>query len=216
MVGSSLAKIIKLPIPDYGLCFMSKEVIMETNTNEEIDSNNSGISFYSVLMPNSVPANSGILSAVTNPCCERLILFDYLINNRDRHNGNLLVDLENDPRMICIDNSHVFLGTGNADPLAVTLGVSDVRAFMDIYKNDFYTLIRRLCGFSIQKFKDEAEFIKNSISRGKIIEILQVIPTEWTADDDNILEGISRMLDQRIKLLDTFVVEVEKERVGNG
>ena len=68
MVGSSLARIIKLPIPDYGLCFMSKEVIMETNTNEEIDSNNSGISFYSVLMPNSVPANSGILSAVTN-CC---------------------------------------------------------------------------------------------------------------------------------------------------
>ena len=64
------------------------------NENEDIGNDNAGIAFYSVLMGNTVPANSGMLAEVVNPKSERMILFDFLINNRDRHNGNLLVNLE--------------------------------------------------------------------------------------------------------------------------
>lgn len=48
-----------------------------------------------------------MLSDVKNHETEKIILFDHLVNNYDRHNGNLLCDISSGATLYIIDNSHI-------------------------------------------------------------------------------------------------------------
>ena len=111
IVGAQIAEKINVTIPEYGLCRLTEEVIEKTNENEEIDFQNAGIGFFSKLIDNTTPIIPGLLSIITNCQTERLLLYDYILNNNDRHKGNMLIDISGNPRLVCIDNSHILLGT---------------------------------------------------------------------------------------------------------
>ena len=45
LIGSCIADIINLKIPEYGICNLSEDVISNTNENEDIDERNANLSF---------------------------------------------------------------------------------------------------------------------------------------------------------------------------
>ena len=88
-IGSNIADMIGLTIPEYGICNIEESVIEYTNFNEDIDIRNAGIAFYTKVYSKTIPINPrAMLSEVANHETEKIILFDHLVNNYDRHDGN--------------------------------------------------------------------------------------------------------------------------------
>lgn len=113
-IGSNIADIIGLTIPEYGICGFYEDVIEHTNCNDDIDKRNAGEAFYTKDYSKTIPVVSrGILSEVRNHETEKLLLYDYLVNNNDRHNGNLLCDISKGATLYVIDNSHIITGEPN-------------------------------------------------------------------------------------------------------
>ena len=48
-----------------------------------------------------------MLSLVENKETEKIILFDHIVNNCDRHKGNLIIDISKMAKLYVIDNSHI-------------------------------------------------------------------------------------------------------------
>lgn len=74
-IGSNIADVIGLTIPEYGICNMSETVIVNTNYNEEIDIKNAGYAFYSKTYSKTIPIiTRAMLSDVKNHETEKIIL----------------------------------------------------------------------------------------------------------------------------------------------
>ena len=62
LIGSCLGELLSIPIPEYGLCYLSEKVIsMGLSNMEEIptlDNRNAGICFYTKLYENTSPVQS--------------------------------------------------------------------------------------------------------------------------------------------------------------
>jgi len=83
---------IELTIPNYGLCYLGKDVILCSETDGEIDETNAGISFFTELLPKAVPRV--VWNEVKGYETEKIILLDHILNNFDRHKGNIFFDLK--------------------------------------------------------------------------------------------------------------------------
>ena len=211
-IGGNIASKLGLTIPEFGLCSISEEVILNFEENDEIDANNAGIGFYSVIIPNSVPVNYGMLSLVSNKLAEKMYLFDYIVNNHDRHNGNLLIDLSGDVRMVCIDNSHILfscLPYANESWETKLTKICEVDSFYEEYNSDFYKMVRNACGFDIAKFKMEVNDAKDTLNEAVFDSIISEIPSEWIKDE-NSLDCISRALKFRLDHIDDLVELIER------
>lgn len=115
LVGSCIADEMGLVIPEYGVCNLSEEVICTTNNNEDIDSRNAGTAFFTKDYSSTVPPSRQLLSFVKNKQVEKLILFDHVVNNCDRHIGNLLLDVRKEAILYVIDNSHIITAGNSQD-----------------------------------------------------------------------------------------------------
>ena len=104
LIGSCISDMIGLNIPEYGICNLSKDVIINTNLNEDIDERNAGIAFYTKDYSSTVPPVRSMLTFVEEKQTEKIILFDHIVNNIDRHMGNLLLDLHQNAILYIIDN----------------------------------------------------------------------------------------------------------------
>lgn len=107
-VGSLIADMFKINIPAYGIGILTEEVIANTNYNEDIDIDNAGPCFFTVYHGSTVPASKHLIQKISVEAIERLVLFDHIIANYDRHRGNLLMNASEDSELIVIDHSHVF------------------------------------------------------------------------------------------------------------
>ena len=107
LVGACIADELGLIIPEYGICNISKLVIESANDTEEIDERNAGYGFFSASYSNTVPMVPNLLSDIQIKQTELLILFDHIVNNFDRHNGNILLKIKPPLSLIFIDNSHI-------------------------------------------------------------------------------------------------------------
>ena len=85
LVGNSIADVVGLTIPRYGICELTADIIDNIEFSEFIDCRNAGLSYFSEVISNSTPINRIGLNRATNKETERLILFDHLIKNEDRH-----------------------------------------------------------------------------------------------------------------------------------
>lgn len=181
-IGSSIADIIGMTIPEYGICNLSKEVIQNTNFNEEIDHRNAGYAFYTKDYSKTIPAfTTGVLSSVRNHETEKIILFDHLVNNNDRHNGNLLCDISNGATLLAIDNSHII----TEEPkrifiLEEALDAQNILSskIMDINR-DIYELLCTQVGYSEEKLIKYASNIASLLTEEVLLEIKDTIPKEW-------------------------------------
>ena len=215
-IGSNIADIIGITIPEYGICNLSKEVIENTNLNEEIDNRNAGYAFYTKEYSKSIPVfPSGILSSVKNHETEKIILFDHLVNNNDRHNGNLLCDISKGAMMIAIDNSHIITEEPKcAFDLNDALDVNYILSNRIIYTNrDIYELLCTNVGYSEDILRKSAVCIKEHLTEEVLLEIKNSIPTEWRESVGNErIEQLFQVLKKRRTMLSDITEMIIEER----
>ena len=215
-IGACIADIMGITIPEYGICHMSSEVIENTNHNEEIDYRNVGYAFYTKAYPQAIPAyTSGILSFVRNCETEKILLYDHLVNNHDRHNGNLICDISNGAILIAIDNSHII----TEEPRRVF----DIEEALDekyiisnrvMYTNrDIYELMCTRVGYRDERLRECALYTQAVMDEDVLREIRDTLPKEWC---DSVgaekVEQLFEVLRRRIELLEDIATMIIEER----
>lgn len=215
-VGSNIADIIGLTIPEYGICDLTEKVIENTNYNEEIDIRNAGLAFYTKYYSKAIPAISmGMLASVSNKETEKIILFDHLVNNNDRHNGNLLCDISKGATLYVIDNSHIITSEPKV-PFVFEEAIknSEILSNRIIKTNgDVYDLLSYTIGYNENKVRECADEIRELLSQRMIEEIKKSIPICWI---DSIgkekTEQLFEVLNKRILLIDEIAEMIIRER----
>lgn len=188
-IGSSIADCIGLSIPNYGLCDLSEDVITKSsswNEEDELTSENAGLAFYSQNISKAVCPDPFLLSRVVNRETELVILHDLLINNQDRHIGNVLVEMCSEPYLYFIDNSHCLESH------------LDLKKFLS-RNNEIYDLLALTVGFNAKKLSSEAERIQNALTPSVLETIRATIPLAWskkvsTVEINQIFKGIQDRL----------------------
>jgi hypothetical protein len=180
-IGSSIAKVIGVTVPEFGICDLPIEMIYSNLDVDFLDEDNCGECFYSTYLSKAVPKVSWGIAK--NHEVERLILLDHILNNCDRHPGNLFID-NNTGIVYAIDYSHLFTNTSrpNLTPDFFKAEMDIQRCLSkDVLKNNYpvYDDICFRAGFSKKILYEESTRIKSLIKEENVEEILSLIPLKW-------------------------------------
>lgn len=218
-IGNSIADLIGLTIPRYGLCNLSVNVIDKTNNNYEIDSENAGIAFFSEYLNNTVPVDHKRLVQSQNKETEKLLLFDHLIKNEDRHDGNLICKVGRPSVIYYIDCSHFMAVDGhylNRDlDLDKELSPEEILS-TEILKNKNRNIYNTLCEtqcFDEIKLFHESKRIKQLISDELLDNIKDTIPAEWSIPrTKRRIDNIFTIIRKRLSMIDDITEMIAEER----
>jgi len=217
-VGNGIADLIGLTIPRYGLCNISETVIRETNENEEIDIANCGTAFFSETLTNSAPITRKALSEADNKETERLLLFDHLIKNEDRHKGNFLQKVAAHKIVYFIDCSHFLTKNGDLNtPIDIEKETSEENILdprlLSAPGENWYDIFCLNMGYREDILMKEAEKIKHVLSPGTLDMIKQSVPKEWiTEESGERVENMFLILRKRLEMIDKIAEMILKER----
>lgn len=215
-IGSNIADMLGLTIPEYGVCNLSKEVIVNTNQNEDIDERNSGLAFYTKDHTKTVPPNHTILSLVKNKEVEKLMLFDHIVNNCDRHEGNLLIEITREAKLYVIDNSHIVTKQIGKEKELFELELEDSSIFSRnilIKNQQIYDLLCSALGYNEDLLFEEAEKVKNSITEKFLSEIIENIPMVWIESvGKEIVDNIFKIINKRVSYICEIAQIIAEER----
>ena len=89
-IGNSIARAIGVTVPNFGICNLPYSVIFNNSDIDFLDDKNCGACFYSEFVSKAVPKI--IWSIAHNHEFERILLLDHILNNYDRHIGNMFFD----------------------------------------------------------------------------------------------------------------------------
>ncbi len=219
-VGNCVADIIGLNIPRFGLCNLSESAIINTNMNEEIDKDNRGISFYSEYIPKTTPLKRVDLSKIVNREVERLILFDFLIKDEDRHNGNILCTLTKEPQLYFIDCSHIMMRNRNINgdiDLNEELSNSVIlnTYLLSDKQNNPYDLLCKEIGYREDVLYRECSNIKSLITKKELEDIRNSIPDEWVTElTVKRIDDMFTVLRKRLEMIEEISEAIVGERRG--
>lgn len=133
-----LAILVDIPMPHCGVCIMDENTeIFDSNI---ASSNNYGCAFYSTFMPKTTKLLSSIINLIKNKdIFIKVLLFDHIIFNRDRNEGNLLVRFYKDNILLkVIDHTHVFINGAIWDSSCLSNAmrmICLVQKFLNIMRN---------------------------------------------------------------------------------
>lgn len=186
-IGARVAEALEIKIPDYGLAYLPEDVIDEAAFFIEglaLSVENSGVCFYSKML-RATPLQYERLRNNNDVGIASIVLYDYMLNNCDRHDGNVLITLSGE--VYCIDNSHIIVDKNDRS--------SDVTKYLEpsnVNSIEFYlTNIERynllMGNVSDEYLLGQAKLYKMRITKSLLESIKQSIPDEWV---DSIGEGI--------------------------
>lgn len=212
-IGSCIADLMGINNPEYGICYLSEDVIINTNINEEIDTRNAGLAFFSKEYSSTVPPSLAMLTLVENQETEKIMLFDHIVNNCDRHNGNLLIDLSKSAKLYVIDNSHIITEASNTN---IELELTDEAVFSNrvLVKNkEIYDMLCSSVGYREEKLLLEAQQIREYITKNELAGIKELIPDVWIESiGKDMFEMIFRVLEKRIAAICDLSLMIIEER----
>ena len=214
-IGTNIADFIGLTVPEYGICDFTLEAIKHTNENEEINELNAGKSFYTKDYSKSLPIIRGMLNRVENRETEKIILFDHLVNNKDRHDGNLLCNISKGARLLVIDNSHIITDEPH-HPFIISEALDEAYILSNdiLLKNQ--SIYDSLCfevGYSEDKLMEYATEIKYSLTNDILEDIRQRIPVEWVnVLGETRVNQLFEVLNKRLSLIENIAKMIIEER----
>lgn len=107
-VCASLAKKLGLPVPNFELIKIN-DIDKYKDKLDKIEKKNGTIFCSEFIEKTSPLPGYSILQKVTNKFDSiKILIFDVIIGNNDRNQGNLLINLKNNS-LVAIDHSHVFI-----------------------------------------------------------------------------------------------------------
>lgn len=195
----NIAKHLGLTIPNGGICLIDDntdkdDVIDYIDYTEDIK----GIAFYSEKIYNVNPASSDIEvinNIINKEEINSIILFDHLIYNIDRHNGNLLLHYGSNIagfKMYIIDHSHVFnmQHNWNCEGLQELIDKGDYKdkKILDLNYNEIYKYFHQLNILNEELLRKAAENFKIIINEDLLDGIIESIPKVWIYKEEDILK----------------------------
>ena len=221
-IGYNIAKELNFTIPNFGLCSLDKSAIENFDNLEAISFNNIGLSFYTESITSAVKINLYISKTNINNELEKCLLIDYLLNNKDRHIGNVLYSF-NKQRVYFIDFSHI-ISRDNKALLDINLANDKSKEYIlsdsiivNNTKNNInvYDILNNLMGFSEERIEKEAKRIKSKISNKFLNEIMKNIPSQWISKNLNtVINDYFLIIKERLKYIDDIVKIYIKNRKG--
>lgn len=189
LVSYQIAEKLNLPIPNYGIGQIDKYTELKTSIND----NQLGKCFYTERIDNvtSLVDNKKLIQNYIANKSDflKIILFDNLIYNKDRHKGNILMNTGFKSKNNCIyiiDHTHVFdLGPmWNKNQLCNRIRELDYKnkQVMEYNKETYKILVDR-DNLSLDTLLNEANIFKNVLTSDIIYGMIENIPKEWDMDE---------------------------------
>lgn len=215
LLGYSIAEMIGVSAPDYGLCSLSNDVISLADTEGEIDEYNAGTCFFTILFPKEVPT---IVWSLVKECeTEKIILLDHILNNFDRHIGNIFFDFLT-KKIYVIDFSHIFSDGAKPDYASHYLydGMNNEKFLYNDILTSNAQIYDTLCdrgGFCKEKMHEVTNEIQHNISKSDVKKLERTIPKEWkdSVGSDKI-RILTDFINFRIENLDKICNMIIAER----
>ena len=156
--------------------------------------NNYGYAFYSTFMPKTTKLLSSVISLMKNKeVFIKVLLFDHLIFNRDRNEGNLLVRFyKDDVSLKVIDHTHVFINGAIWDSNCLKLAMKENDLFsMEVLKCNerLYSMFYTNISITKEALEQAGIEFRNRINCDVIKKYIEECPQEWrpTRESENVL-----------------------------
>lgn len=201
-----MALLLDIPMPQSGCCIMdeSTEVLEEGIAN----SSNYGYAFFSTYMPKTTKLIPSIINMMENKeDFIKILLFDHIIFNRDRNEGNLLVRFyKNNISLKAIDHSHVFINQSFWDSICLERAIAEndlLSTEILEYNNRLYDMFFSNVPVTKEKLNGEIYRFKNKINRDTIKNIVNSAPDEWKPKQKDI-DALVKYIMYRVDNLDVI------------
>lgn len=187
----------------------------QLRTNEyavEIKPEHYGLCFFSEYLPHNIPFKHSFIKGLANfDDFQKMILFDHIIYNKDRHEGNILIDLKSNSFYV-IDHSHVFKNQSLWDHIAFDQGMKE-NDYTDKeivqYNEDTYKPIWQIKTFDKNLARTQADIFKSILTPTLIDDIINQIPEEWKDyASEKDLKALAEYLNYRINNLQEIVTTI--------
>lgn len=187
-----LAILLDIPMPYCGICVMDENT--EIFDSDIASSNNYGYAFYSTFMPKTTKLLSSIIRLMKNKeVFIKVLLFDHIIFNKDRNEGNLLVQFYKDGVLLkVIDHTHVFVNGAvwNASCLKTAIKENDLLSTDVLEWNDrLYSMFYRNISITKETLKQASLEFKRKVNGNILKKFIEECPKEWrpTKENENML-----------------------------
>lgn len=216
LIGNTIADKIGVSVPNFGICNMSKDVIDTNNRNEEIGDDNSGLCFFSEQLEHAVP--TPIWKLVQNRETEKILLLDHVLNNFDRHPGNMIFDLKT-YRIYAIDYSHIFSKNTMRPDYNSEFVINGMNPGKYLYsdilicnKEVYYDQCIHV-GYNERLLREEVAGIQDLLPKEYLKSVVESIPAEWIkCIDGDASDTIVEFLNYRVRNLESICEMIIKER----
>ena len=202
-----LAILLDIPMPKSGVCILDSST--EIQDAELATSHNYGKAFFSEYMPKVTKLLPTIISKVRNKeDFVKILLFDHVIFNADRNQGNLLVRFcKDDVSLKVIDHTHVFINQTFWDASCLKRAMEE-NDLLDTKVLEYNSYLYEMFfhNFSVKKemLRKESLIFKSKIDRDTIVELVDIIPEEWKPKQKDIDELVNYIL-YRVDNLDVII-----------
>lgn len=226
-IAYRIAKRLNLTISDCGYCDFPATCALTDKFRDQwyespdlfSDTDDIGVSFYSEFIPKTVPPNSSLVSLLENKQeFIKLVLFDHIIFNVDRHEGNLLVTIGPAGKFFIIDHSNIFCCNHQwtAKELQQRIEQNDYNSnelLQESANNEIYNLFWPCCQYTMEAILQTAKEMQTMLPPDFIHAMIEDIPKEWRAyisvDDWSAME---KYLNYRIEHLENIANVIARER----
>lgn len=187
LIGHYTADLIGVNIPQFGICYIGEETVGLTDFYEDNFGENDflGYGFYSGYIPNGIPLAERVLHMTKNCDVNKIILLDCILNNEDRHDGNLLITMTDEARLYSIDFSHIISRDipWSSERKRELFDCENLSVDFLKENADVYSVLFRHKSYSADNLKKEADNIKEKVLKADYQSVLSMIPQSWTCKE---------------------------------
>lgn len=189
-VAYKIAEAMNINIPSCGLCTLNSdsnfgpEFQTQQELNNIITKDNYGICFCSSYIKMAIPFKPSFARMVCNiEDFQKIVLFDHIIYNKDRHEGNILL-CTNDMKIYVyiIDHSHIFKNQCIWDRYSFSQGIED-NDYKDndilIANQTIYNAFWKIKAFNKENALKQSQTIQSILTKDFIRDIIDSLPQPW-------------------------------------
>lgn len=197
----NIAKELNLTIPDAGLCIVDEYT---SDDNNLLEQEMYGVGFYSTRVDRTTVISSPKMISLAENVGEMMmmILFDHLIYNKDRNQGNLLLSFSKSKKLLhVIDHTHVFNLQCIWDKSQLQRCI-DEKDFEDediLVNNQYlYQMIYESISIQFEELIKLADNINEKLSKELFENVISKVPDEWCMNKDDL----NKLVDYLVYRLD--------------
>lgn len=164
----------------YGIGLL-RERVLDNSILEDFSHDNIGPCFVSVKNPNLVPVKKSIITNGTAYNLAQIMMYHYVVNETDCHDGNLQYDLANDC-IVCIDSSHILDKNTHKSSDELIKEYTNESSLISSFEanRDVYAMLNIRQNKDLAKdILQKAQEISNILSADVIHNTIFSIPPEW-------------------------------------